>query len=146
MNQGLGPKESYEFPITLLNAICGASSRELAAKLHELIGFKIRRIIASSTSYEDTVEPPSMILILHIPKPTFLQGALTLWFATRSLDPESNRTEKLWIQAPPKFLRIKIAREILTNDRQEKDCHSFQFPLNFDRTLSTYAASQTFHY
>jgi hypothetical protein len=67
-----------------------------------------------------------------------------LYFEERSLDPESKRMERLWMQVLPRFLFINIAREKLANDRSEKDSHSFRFPINLDMMPYAYADSPTF--
>jgi uncharacterized UBP type Zn finger protein len=141
-----GPKDCSEFAMSLLDAVCAASSGKLAVKLHELIRFEIRHIISSSDGDEHMVDPPFTILVLHGAGVSSLQDALTLYFERRPLDPESQRTETLWMQALPKFLLIKIAREKLANDRSEKDSHSFRFPIKLDMTPYAYLHSQSFRY
>jgi ubiquitin C-terminal hydrolase len=67
-------------------------------------------------------------------------------FEEKSLDSESEFTEKLWMQARPKFLLIEIAREELVNDQSENDCHPFKFPINLDMAPYEYLHAQGFRY
>jgi uncharacterized UBP type Zn finger protein len=130
-----------------LDALRNACYDVHKSTIERLLCYKLESQICDEDSSRWINEDPAFLL--HVPIVVFsnLVQCLDKFFESTTYNAQTGATHQYFIHDFPRFLFIRLAREVWNEDHVEKDIHSIAFPLilHLNRYASHYTTNYTYN-